>query len=138
MVLPGPPTDTQNPWGNAETPYIELGGEEPVRLLVEAFYDIIDAESPLIREMLPKNLSGTRQKLYEYLTGWLGGPPLYADKRGHPLMRRRHLPFSIGDDEAAEWIRCMTKAMDQRELSPQLNSFLTAKLTDLALHMRNQ
>lgn len=137
-MIPGHPPDTKNPWGDAETPYLELGGDESVRLLVKTFYDIIENESPLLRDMLPRNLSTTREKLYEYMSGWLGGPPLYSNKRGHPRLRMRHMPFSIGEDEAKEWMRCMSKAIDQRDLSTQLNSFLTTKLADLATHMKNQ
>jgi len=135
---PGPAPTAANPWGEAETPYLELGGDASVRRLVETFYDIIEAESPRLRAMLPANISGSRLKLYEYLSGWLGGPPLYTDKRGHPQLRARHLPFSIGHEEADEWLRCMRKAMDQIELSEDLDRFLTSKLTQLAHHMENQ
>lgn len=131
-------TETTNLWGAAETPFLEIGGQEEVRALVDAFYDIIEAESPVLHDMLPRNTSGSRQKLYEFLTGWLGGPQLYWEKRGHPRLRMRHFPFTIGDFEASEWMRCMEKAMDQRDIAPKLREFLTVKLTESALHLRNQ
>jgi len=109
-----------------------------VRRLVEKFYDIIEAESPRLRAMLPSNTSGSREKLYEYLSGWLGGPPLYTDKRGRPRLRARHLPFSIGDAEAEEWLRCMGKALADVEVPGNLEGFLISKLTPLAHHMENQ
>jgi hemoglobin len=131
------PAATHNPWGDQETPYLAIGGEEGVRHLVETFYDIIEAESPELRAMLPVKTTGSREKLYEYLSGWLGGPPLYEAKRGHPQLRRRHLPFPIGVPQAEEWMRCMRKALDQTEVSGPIRVFLEEKLTPLALHMVN-
>ncbi|MEX0796473.1 MAG: group II truncated hemoglobin [Acidimicrobiia bacterium] len=131
-------SETAHPWGDAETPFVEIGGLEEVRLLVEEFYDIIEAESPSLREMLPRSTTGSRLKLYEFMSGWLGGPQLYQNKRGHPRLRMRHFPFSIGDEEAAEWMRCMIKAMTARELPEQLTAFLTERLNETALHLRNQ
>lgn len=109
-----------------------------MRSLVDEFYDIVEAESPVLHEMLPKDTSTSRTKLYEFLVGWLGGPPLYIEKRGHPRLRMRHFPFAIGDHEASEWMRCMIKAIDHAEISGALRDFLIEKLTESALHMRNQ
>ncbi len=127
----------RDPWGDAATPYEEIGGDAGVRGLVDRFYDVIEAESPELRAMLPANTSGSRQKLYEYLSGWLGGPPLYTIKRGHPQLRRRHLPFSIGPDPAAEWMRCMAVAMDDAGIEDPLREFLLDRFSPLADHMRN-
>ena len=137
-MLPGPPSNLAHPWGASETPYDEIGGDDFVRALVENFYDIIEDESPVLRQMLPADTSGSRQKLYEYLSGWLGGPPLYTERRGHPKLRMRHMPFAIGDEEATEWMRCMGKAMEMSGVEDPLSEFLGQKLGDLALHMRNQ
>jgi hemoglobin len=136
-MLPGPPTDTIHPWGDADTPYLEMGGDHRVRELVETFYDVIEEQSPNLRAMLPANTAGSREKLYEYLSGWLGGPPLYSDKRGHPRLRMRHAPFEIGENEAQEWMRCMRLAMDRTEVAASLRAFLDDKLDPLAQHMIN-
>jgi hemoglobin len=128
----------RNAWGPAPSPYEELGGDTPLRQLVEAFYDIIEDESPTLRAMLPANTSTSRQKLHEFLSGWLGGPPLYEEKRGHPRLRMRHLPFPIGETEAAEWMRCFLKAMDLEEVPTPLRQFLNSRLEPLARHMINQ
>lgn len=135
---PGPQPTTLHPWGDRENPYLEIGGDSSVKLLVETFYDIVEAESPVLRDMLPADTATSRLKLYEFLSGWLGGPSLYIEKRGHPRLRMRHFPFKIGDDEAAEWMRCMEKAMDAQDVAGPLRSFLTEKLTESALHLRNQ
>lgn len=132
------PAGSSHPWGEGETPYTALGGDDAVRGLVDAFYDIIEAESPALRGMLPRSTSGSREKLYEYLSGWLGGPPLYTAKRGHPRLRMRHMPFSIGQAEAEEWMRCMRKAMTQVGLDGPIRGFLDSKLEPLAAHMVNR
>lgn len=137
-MIPAPASSTAHPWGDADTPYAEIGGMDRVRQLVETFYDIVEAESPILREMLPSDTSVSRAKLFEFMTGWLGGPPLYIEKRGHPRLRMRHFPFSIGDYEAAEWMRCMTEALDETKVADPLRAFLIEKLGESALHMRNQ
>ncbi len=126
------------PWGPESTPYEAVGEQEGLWTLVEAFYDRIDSESPDLRAMLPREDSGSRRKLFEYLTGWLGGPKLYEARYGHPRLRMRHLPFSIGQAEAVEWMRCMRLAMDDAGLRPNVKSFLDSKLEPLALHMVNR
>ena len=131
------PTDGK-PWGVAATPYEEIGGEDAVRRLVETFYDRIDAESAELRAMLPRDDTGSRQKLFEFLSGWLGGPQLYIERRGHPKMRLRHLPFAIGSSEAEEWLRCMGEAMNDCGLTGPLRDYLDVRFGQMATHMVNQ
>jgi hypothetical protein len=84
-------THSLHPWGEAATPYEEIGGAA-VRALAEAFYDMIEEESPTLKALLPANTTNTRNKFFMHLTGWLGGPPVYEDKYGHPRLRMRHIP----------------------------------------------
>lgn len=137
-MQPDPQPNSTHPWGDSETPYVEIGGDQGVRDLVEHFYDIIEDDSPTLRAMLPANTATSRQKLYEYLSGWLGGPPLYEMKRGHPQLRMRHLPFPIGDREAEEWMACMVAAIERSSIAQPLSGFLIARLGPLADHMRNK
>lgn len=137
-MMPSRPTDTTNPWGNSATPFEEIGGEKGVKALAEAFYDVIGEESPVLRAMLPANTTNTRQKFYMYLSGWLGGPPLYEERWGHPRLRMRHFPFSIGDAEAAEWMRCMRIAIGRAGVGPPLRDFLEERFEQVAQHMRNR
>ena len=132
-LIPAP-----NPWGGASTPYLELGGDAGVRGLSETFYATVDVESPTLRAMLPRDLSGSTQKFYEYLSGWLGGPQLYVEKHGHPRLRMRHLPFPIGTFEVEEWVRCMGLALDALDVNGQLRDFLDERFSAVADHMRNQ
>jgi hemoglobin len=133
-----PEPSTAHPWGDAPTPYEEVGGDLVVRALVEEFYDIIEAESPGLRAMLPANTSTSRQKLYEFLSGWLGGPSLYMERRGHPRLRLRHMPFDIGTEEAEEWVRCMNQAIVAVGIAGPVATFLSSEMHRTAIGLRNR
>lgn len=122
------------------TPYLRIGGEPAVRALVKRFYELMDTlpESYGIRKLHPKDLAGSEEKLYLYLTGWLGGPQLYVEKFGHPRLRARHLPFAIGGAERDQWLLCMRQAMAEQIDDAPLRAALDKALTDLADFMRNQ
>lgn len=126
------------PWGSHATPYEAIGGDVAVRDLVKRFYDRIDATAPTLRAMLPRDDSTSRVKLYEFLCGWLGGPPRYIEKRGHPRLRMRHFPFAIGDDEVAQWLRCMSETLDEVGVDGGLRRFLDEQFAQSAAHLRNR
>lgn len=136
--MPSQPPETAHTWGDASTPYEEIGGTDAVQRLSDTFYDVIEEDSSALRAMLPASTKNTRTKFAMYLSGWLGGPPLYEEKWGHPRLRMRHMPFPIGTDEAEEWMRCMRTALDREGVEGPLRSFLEEKLRPLALHMRNR
>ena len=117
-----------------------IGGETTVRALIGRFYDLMDSmpEYYLIRKLHVQDLSGAREKLYRFLTGWLGGPPLYAEKYGHPMLRARHLPFAIGIAERDAWIHCMRSAAEAEIADEKLRVWLIAQLFKTADWMRNQ
>jgi hemoglobin len=121
------------------TLYARLG-DERIRRLVDRFYDQMDTvpECATIRAMHPADLSSSRDKLYWFLVGWSGGPPLYVERYGHPRLRARHLPFSIGDAEALQWMHCMRMALDETVPEPHLRSLLEAAFGRIAGHMRNR
>jgi hemoglobin len=122
------------------TPYELIGGEEKVRELVDRFYDHMDTleEAKTIRKLHAKSLRASREKLFLFLSGWLGGPDLYVQKYGHPMLRRRHLPFSIGREERDQWMHCMTRAMEEMGLEPALRNHLEQAFRKTADHMRNR
>ena len=134
----GPRPAQKYPWGAKATPYEEIGGDEMVRSLVEKFYDIIETESPVLRAMLPSTTSGSRQKLYEFLSGWMGGPQLYLERRGHPRLRLRHMPFPIDTHAAEEWTRCMGQALSAVEAPFDVAIYLERELGNTAQELRNQ
>lgn len=122
------------------TPYELLGGEAGVRELVNRFYDYMDSEGDAqgIRAMHAKSLRGSREKLFLFLSGWLGGPDLYMAKYGHPRLRMRHLPFAIGTSERDQWMACMRKALADMRISEELRAALANAFQSTADHMRNQ
>src|SRR5687767_3471274 len=91
------------------TPYELMGGEPAVHALVERFYDLMELEPEFrqLRAVHGSSLEAARERLFMFLSGWLGGPPLYTDQFGHPMLRARHLPFAIGDLERDQWMACM-------------------------------
>lgn len=124
----------------SQTPYEILGGEQGVRALVDRFYDLMHTlpEAATIRALHPAELVGSRDKLFKFLSGWLGGPSLYVQEYGHPMLRARHLPFAIGAAERDAWMLCMTRALDERELDPLARTQLVSALYRVADHMRNR
>ncbi|MDP3620653.1 MAG: group II truncated hemoglobin [Polynucleobacter sp.] len=122
------------------TSYELIGGAEPVRALVDRFYDLMELEEAyaLIREMHPQDLSSSREKLYLFLSGWMGGPQLYQEKYGHPMLRARHLPFPIGSVERNQWLDCMKRAMDEVAIDPLLKDRLNESFFATADWMRNK
>jgi len=113
------------------SPYGQVGGEQGVRRLVDRFYDLMDLEPSYaaLRALHPSDLSGSRDKLFWFLSGWLGGPSLYAERIGHPMLRFRHLPYAIGIAERDQWVACMASAM--QDLGPDAG--LTTDLQDRLL-----
>jgi hemoglobin len=124
--------------------YDLLGGEpeatNQIRQIVEAFYDVMEADekAKTIRQMHPEDLTSSREKLFMFLTGWTGGPQLYIERYGHPFLRRRHLPFKIGEEERDQWIYCMTKGMLNLKMEDQKIKALLNALYPIADFMRNQ
>ena len=124
---------------NMQTHYERLGGETVVRRLVDRFYDLMDTEPECygIRKLHPQDLSGSRQKLFMFLSGWMGGPPLYEEAYGPPMLRARHLPFQIGDAERDQWMSCMLRAMQEVGIEAPLQKELGQAFAKTADHMRN-
>jgi hemoglobin len=127
-----------------QTLYDLLGGEpeatHKIREIVEAFYDVMemDEKAKTIRQMHPEDLTSSREKLFMFLTGWTGGPQLYIERYGHPFLRRRHLPFKIGEEERDQWIYCMTKGMLNLKMEEEKIKALLNALYPIADFMRNQ
>ncbi len=101
--------------GTQTTAYALIGGAETIRQLVDS-----------------------RDKLNLFLTGWMGGPELYQEKYGHPMLRARHLPFPIGSVERNQWLDCMQRAMDEVAIDAQLKARLHESFFATADWMRNK
>ncbi|MCA3220713.1 MAG: group II truncated hemoglobin [Burkholderiales bacterium] len=123
-----------------QTPYALLGGEQAVRALADRFYDLMDLE-PQYRELRAvhgNDLTDARNKLYWFLSGWLGGPNHYIERFGHPRLRARHLPFAIGVVERDQWLACMDQAMGELDVPQWLRERLNESFFQTADWMRNQ
>jgi len=122
------------------TPFERVGGEARVRALVDRFYDLMDLEPAYaeLRAVHPSTLEGSRDKLFWFLCGWLGGPQHYTDRFGHPMLRARHLPFAIGIRERDQWMHCMQQAMADVELDPEFAQRLSESFFQTADWMRNR
>lgn len=140
MTLPLSPSPAASAFGPDRTPYDALGGDQAVRRLVDVFYDRMHADPAFaaIRSLHQPDLAEARGKLHEFLSGWLGGPQLYIQKYGHPRLRARHMPFSIGESQRDQWLACMGKAMDECGIQGDIRAFLEARFNHVADFMRNQ
>jgi hemoglobin len=122
-----------------QTPY-QILGEDGIRQLSNAFYDIMDTlpEAAGIRAMHAQDLSPMKEKLAEYLTGWMGGPPRYADKYGTVCMTTPHEPYHIGPEERDQWLLCMNRALEQTCASEELIDMLKVPMFRIADAVRNK
>ena len=125
---------------NQNTHYQRIGGEAKIRELVQRFYHLMDElpESHGIRKLHPESLKGSEDKLFMFLSGWMGGPQLYVEKFGHPRLRMRHITFPIGESERDQWMLCMSQAMQDVIEDKSLREELTAALFKTADFMRNK
>jgi hemoglobin len=127
--------------GSAKTTFFEaLGGIEKIREIVERFYDVMDSDPKAvgIRALHQPDLTSAREKLFMFLTGWTGGPQLYIERYGHPMLRARHLPFPIGESERDQWMYCMVRALHDSGVEEPVMVRLAEALWDVADFMRNK
>ncbi|MEY3462183.1 MAG: hypothetical protein RLZZ03_1836 [Pseudomonadota bacterium] len=123
-----------------ETPFAWIGGESQVHALVDRFYDLMDLEPEYaaLRAAHGTELVNAREKLKMFLTGWMGGPQRYTEQFGHPRLRMRHMPFSIGIAERDQWVACMDQAMQETEIDGALRTRLKESFMQTADWMRNR
>jgi len=123
-----------------ETPFAWIGGESQVHALVDRFYDLMDLEPgyTALRAAHGTELANAREKLKMFLTGWLGGPQRYTEQFGHPRLRMRHMPFSIGIAERDQWVACMDQAMQETHVDATLRTRLKDSFMQTADWMRNR
>lgn len=122
------------------TPYEMIGGEPTVKSMVERFYGVMDGtpQFATIRAMHPADLGESKRKLFMFLSGWLGGPDLFVQEFGHPMLRRRHLPFAIGSVERDQWVACMLIAMEEAGIEAGMRQRLLESFFNTADFMRNR
>lgn len=122
---------------NEEEVFSELG-EEGIGRMVQAFYKRVKVDE-LIGPMYPEGQwEQSEWRLREFLNYRLGGVTRYIEERGHPRLRARHLPFSIGIAERDRWMKLMSEAMDEAEVSEAVQGQLKPFLANIADNMRNR
>ena len=123
-----------------QTAFELVGGEEKLRTLVDRFYDLMELEPAFagIRAMHPASTEGSRDKLFWFLCGWMGGPDYFVERFGHPRLRARHLPYAIASAERDQWLRCMAWAMQDIGIPEELQQRLMQSFYQTADAMRNQ
>lgn len=122
---------------NHSTIYELIGGEQTVRRIVEAFYPIVQ-DNPEIGPLFPEDIRPVMEKQFLFLTQFFGGPPLYSDQYGHPMMRARHMPFPITEERAEAWLSCMNHALTKIGMEAELKKLVLDRLKGPAYHFVNQ
>ncbi|RIX52845.1 globin [Paenibacillus nanensis] len=116
--------------------YEAVGGADKIRSIVESFYPKVQ-KHPLLGPLFPEDIDPVMEKQYQFLTQFFGGPSLYSDQYGHPMMRARHLPFPITPERAEAWLDCMRRALEDVGIEPELRSILLDRLSGPAHHFVN-
>jgi hemoglobin len=125
--------------GSPANLYEQLGGDPAIESFVSRLYDIMasDAEAEYIWKWHPEDLDEVKARLKAFLSGWLGGPAVYPERYGPPMMRRRHMAFPIGPRERDIWLACARKALAETVPEGPARANLDMALTAMAEHMRN-
>jgi hemoglobin len=119
------------------TLYEAVGGMPFFERLVAEFYEgvIVDA---VLRPLYPDDdLDGARHRLTLFLAQYWGGPTTYMEERGHPMLRARHMPFTVGAAERDHWLLCMAEAVERCTTPGTVRDRLMAYFVNAADHMRN-
>jgi len=122
-----------------QTPYLKLGGEAALHRLTHRFYELMDElpEAWSIRQMHPESLAGSQESLFQFLSGWLGGPQLFMENRGHPRLRMRHAPYTISGQARDEWMLCMRLALAEQVADEGFRAALVLAFEQMAQHLIN-
>ena len=120
--------------------YQSFGGETGIRTLIDRFYDLMELEPQYqaLRQMHGEDMTLIREKLYEFFSGWLGGPQLFVEKYGHPQLRARHMPFAVNVQVRNEWIACFAQAMSELDIDKALAEPVLIQVFAMADWCRNQ
>ncbi|HAR6397684.1 TPA: globin [Staphylococcus pseudintermedius] len=118
-----------------QTPY-EVIGQERLYQLIDHFYSLVEHDNR-INHLFPSDFAETARKQKQFLTQFLGGPDLYTQEHGHPMLRMRHLPFPIDDKAKEAWLENMHTAITHAQLPHGAGDYLYERLRLTANHMVN-
>jgi len=133
-------SDTTERPATTTSPYQRIGGEAGLHRLVDAFYRIMDTDprAAEIRAMHGPDLSRVNQGVFEWLSGWLGGPPIYIARKGTPCLTSPHRAYAIGETARDQWMLCMRQALAEVEMDPTLRAPLEQAFERLAGMVQNR
>lgn len=112
-------------------------GDENLKKLLDTFYDKVfqsDIIGPLFNQTDKETI---KDKQFRFLTQFLGGPPRYNEKYGHPRMRMRHSPHKITSEGKEEWLRLMKESIEMLDITDNLKTALYNCFPNVAQHMVN-
>jgi hemoglobin len=121
---------------NSRSLYEIIGGAETVRRIVDAFYPKVQASKDL-GPLFPENIDPVRERQYQFLTQFFGGPLLYTEEHGHPMMRGRHMHFPLTPKLAEAWLGCMRETLEDIGMDPVLRQVVLERLKAPAQHFIN-
>lgn len=121
----------------SNTPFAMLGGDAPLKRLVDAFYDHMEAlpATHPLRSMHSTDLTPMREKLFEFLSGWLGGPDRYSQRPDAQCMGSAHARLDITTESADAWLECMNAAMTDVDASPEFRELVKPAFRRMATAM---
>lgn len=117
--------------------YQRVGKESFFVKLVDKFYEGVEQDQ-ILRPLYPEDLGPGKAHLAGFLSQYWGGPPNYSMERGHPALRMRHRPFSIGQPERDAWVLHMTEAVADSDSSPQDKALMLAYFSDAGTFLMNR
>ncbi|CAM4083482.1 group 2 truncated hemoglobin YjbI [Saccharibacillus endophyticus] len=118
------------------TIYQQLGESDGLRSIIETFYGNVVRE-PLLAPLFPEDMGPVMEKQQQFLTQFFGGPPLFSEQHGHPMMRARHMRFPVTNERADAWLACMNASLQENGVEDELREFVIARLKGPAYHFVN-
>ena len=117
-------------YGIGDASFQAAGGADGVHNLVSDFYRHMDSENfaKRIRDMHPEDLASSIDRLYCFLSSWLGGPRLYQERYGQINIPAVHFPFQINEDDSMAWLSCMRLAIEEQNYEPEFAQYLLEQL----------
>jgi hemoglobin len=138
MIEPRPTANTPQPQpAEGTTLFDAVGGAATFERLADNFYNRVGAD-PALRPMYPDDLAESKRTLALFLIQYWGGPTTYSQERGHPRLRMRHMPFSIGQAERDAWMRHMTDAVKDEHFPSEIEEALLSYFDRVATFMMNR
>ena len=123
-------SDEKRLYGQGDASFQAAGSQAGLRQLVDMFFDRMgtDERFATIYAMHPPDKDVSRDKLFRFLCGWLGGPKLYNEKYGAIGIPRVHAHLKIATPERDQWLTCMTETVAEQPFAADFKTYLMEQL----------